>query len=70
MAAAALLGGASAHNHQRHAHDAFHLKRGQNDTNLVCVEVVQTVTGDFFCMSPALSRRERERESPRFLFYV
>lgn len=56
MAAAALLGGASAHNHhQRHAHDAFHLKSRQNDTDLVCMEVVKTVTGDFFCMSPASS---------------
>ncbi|PSR92085.1 glycoside hydrolase superfamily [Coniella lustricola] len=40
VAAAALLGGASAHNHQRHAHDAAHHKR---DT---CSVVVKTVTGD------------------------
>lgn len=52
MAAAALLGGASAHNHQRHAHaHAPYLKRGQNDAGLVCTETVETITGDFICMS-------------------
>lgn len=49
LAAAALLGGASAHNN--HAHDAFHLKR-RNDTGLACSPVVKTVTGDFICMYP------------------
>lgn len=53
MAAAALIGGATAHNHQRHAHAPFH-KRGQNDTGLVCSETVETITGDFICMSPSL----------------
>lgn len=55
VAAAALLGGASAaHNHhQRHAHEAFHLKRGNNDTDAdqVCTEIVKTITGDnYICM--------------------
>lgn len=48
LAAAALLGGASAHN--RHAHQAFHKR--QNDTGVVCSAVYETVTGtDFICMS-------------------
>lgn len=49
MAAAALFGGAA--NAHRHNHEAFHLKRNEGD--LVCSEVVQTITGtDFICMLP------------------
>ncbi|KAF3769076.1 family 17 glycoside hydrolase [Cryphonectria parasitica EP155] len=46
MAVAALLGGASAHNQQRHGHDAFHMRR-QNGTDKACTPVVKTITGDF-----------------------
>lgn len=64
MAAAALVGGASAHNHQRHAHAPFH-NRAQNDTGLVCSETVETITGgDFICMlGLCIPRAPKERES-------
>lgn len=70
LAAAALLGGVSAqHNH--HAHQVFH-KRQNNDTGVVCSVVVETITGDFICMSssqPALSfprERSPSLSSPAF----
>lgn len=49
LAVGALIGGASAHSH--HAHHDFHKR--QNDTDVVCSMVVETITGDFICMSAA-----------------
>ncbi|KAJ4421610.1 hypothetical protein N0V82_003611 [Gnomoniopsis sp. IMI 355080] len=49
LAAGALIGGAAAHSH--HAHHDFH-KRQNNDTDVVCSYVVETITGDNFIWSP------------------
>lgn len=55
LAVGALIGGATAHSH--HAHNDFH-KRHNNDTDVVCSLVVETVTGDFICMSSSTHPEE------------
>lgn len=54
MAVGALMGGAAANSH--HAHHDFH-KRLHNDTDVVCAVSVETITGDFICMSTSSATR-------------